>query len=594
MARITLTNNKEKFYKDIELNKKAGLVDFQTVECEGIYLAVYKKRIIKTENFVKFENGDFVSAIGTNIYKELFAEKALKELYLDFNGDISEIRNNSIGFYNVCIRKNSKIFFFTDKYNMLNAYYFNNKEDWFISNSLSNTAMLKEQLEIAENALIEQSFLMEVVGNETMFKDIRKLYGNELLLIDSRKNLQISEIPYVRKKIDNNKALDEYVDEFTDIVKEKARIIGNIFGENIRIQQTGGLDSRSVHAAFKSVECKLKTMYGVGNSLLTNTKQGDLDFNKFFNAKYETDLYLMDWKTNLKSDIKHWKKLFNKHGFLYFKYGGSKSFFDEYDGNIPDYPKLIMTGDFGENLKLREWVLEQNKSSLSLDEIIEGYYIRRLYLDKDGYSNYNNFKSYYKEKLIEYCVLFKIAYKNGICIDQFDFFRHIHVKESDSLYSNMINEFTHTINLYGLSELLEYPWNIPAKLRENSKFQLNVIKKLCPEFIDLPIFSHCNPRKLNEDFTIDPLFVNKSKISYIVALKRNYPKIFKIMKSIYHTFNPKEEDIIRKEMIKLIYRDLGEYNLIKPEKFGSDVKRLVMYTQYLYGIKWIMEEKSKK
>ena len=50
--------------------------------------------------------------------------------------------------------------------------------------------------------------------------------------------------------------------------------------------------------------------------------------------------------------------------------------------------------------------------------------------------------------------------------------------------------------------------------------------------------------------------------------------------------------MIRQEMIKIIHKDLGEYNLINPERFGSDVKRLVMYTQYLYGIKWIMEEKT--
>jgi len=80
MARLTITNNKEKFHQDIELNKKAGLEDYQIIRNNGIYLVVYKKRIIKTDNLIKFENGDFVSAVGTIIYKEHFAAKALEHL----------------------------------------------------------------------------------------------------------------------------------------------------------------------------------------------------------------------------------------------------------------------------------------------------------------------------------------------------------------------------------------------------------------------------------------------------------------------------------------------------------------------------------
>ena len=594
MARITLTNNKEKFEKDIALNKKAGLNDYQIIEIDDFHLAVFKKRIIKTENLLKFDNGDFVSAVGTIIYKELFAEEALKKLYNDFDENISEIRKKSIGNYNVCIKKNDVIYFFTDKYNLINAYYYNSDSDWFISNSLSNTAILKDKLEIDENVLIEQSLLVEVVGNETMFKNIRKLYGNELIYIDPNNKLQFKEVPYKRKRWNNkNKTLDEIVKDYTEIVKDKARIISSVFGENIRIQQTGGLDSRSIHAAFKSVDCKLKTMYGIGNSLLTNTKQGDLDFNKLLDKKYKTALHLMNWKTDLKSDIRNWRKLFNKHGFSYLRYGGNKLLFDGFDGMIPDYPELILTGDFGENLKLREWATEQNKEYLPLDEILDGYYIKkRLNLDENTFSNYISFINSYKEKLIKYCNLFAVDYINGISLGQFDFFRYIHAKETDSLYVNMISQFSHSILFYGLEDLFEFPWDVSAEFRKNSKFQLNVIKSLYPEFIELPIFSHCNPRKLNNDLTIDSLCDNKIKSNPVGSIKRKYPRLFSCAKSIYRTFKPKEEDAIRKEMTKLIYRDLKEYNVIKPEKFGNDVKRLVRYTQYLYGIKWIMEEKK--
>jgi len=594
MSRITITNCKKKFEQDLLLNKEAGLTDYQVIETDNIFLAVYKKRIIKTENVLKFDNGDFVCAIGTIIYDELFEEEALKRMYMDFNGDIQKFREFSIGNYNICIKKEGVIHFFTDKYNFINSYYYNSNNNWFISNSLANVAIVKDKLKIDEFPLIEQCFFYDTIGNKTMFIDINRLYGNEQIKIDKNgANLKIDKIPYHIKKWDNTKKTnDEIVNDFKKNVSKNAKIIGSIFNENIRLQMTGGLDSRTVHAAFLNEGFKLKTMYGIGNSPLTNTKKKDLDFNKLFNKKYKTDLYLMDWKTDLKKDIKNWKVLFSKYGFQYFTYGGSKSIFAEYEG-INDYPQLILTGDFGENLKLREWAQNKNKELFSAEEIVEEYFFEGQKLDKSCYSKFNSFTDYYKSILSIYSKMFGIDTTNGISLQEFDLFRQIHAKEADSYYMNMINEFSHSILFFGIPDLYEYPWSVSAELRRNQKFQMHLIKSLCPEYSNLPIYSHSTHKIISKDLSLTTVNVNiEKKGRIIINLIKKIPKLFDLLKNIYLSINQSKNGIIRKKMIRLINTDLYQYNILNHEKYKGDVRQLVTYTQCLYGIKWIFEKRN--
>ena len=595
MSRITLTNCKKKFEQDILLNKEAGLTDCQVIENGNTFLAVYKKRVIRTENLLKFDNGDFVCAIGTIIYDELFEKEALKRMYMDFNGDIPKFRERSIGNYNICIKKGRVFHFFTDKYNFLNLYYYNSNNRWFISNSLANVAIVKDKLKVNEFALIEQCFFTDTIGTKTVFHGINKLYGNEIIKIEESSSiLKFEKIPFFIKKWNlQNNTIDEIVSSYKTIVKKNVKTVGNIFNRNIRLQMTGGLDSRSIYSAFFSVGFKLKTMYGVGNSPLTNTKLFDLNFNKLFNKKYKSNLYLMDWKTDLFKDIKNWKKLFFKYGFQYTTYGGSKSIFKEYEGKIPDYPSLILTGDFGENLKLREWAQNKNKINLSLKEIVKEYYCERQKLNNTCYNNLDSFKKYYEKRLLTYCTVLGINMINGINLDDFDLLRQINAKEADSYYMNMISEFSHSILFFGIPDLYEYPWSVPAELRRNQKFQMHLIKALIPEFIDLPIYSHSTHKLIRKDLSIITVKRNVEKKEVpILNLIKKYSKLFDLLKNIYFRINPSKNDIIRKKMIKLINKDLNKYNILNHEKYEGDIRQLVTYTQCLYGIKWIFEKRN--
>jgi len=555
MARLTITNNKEKFHQDIELNKKAGLEDYQIIRNNGIYLVVYKKRIIKTDNLIKFENGDFVSAVGTIIYKEHFAAKALEHLYWDFDENIKKIREYSIGNYCICIKKSERIYCFTDKYNVINVYYYKNNDDWFLTNSLANVLHSRNQVDINEYPFIEEVFQVGGIGRNTIVKGVVQLVGNDHVLIDGYNSFTIIAKEYQRRKWNHKgQKIDVLAQEYARKIKKYTNLIVKHFGENIRIQQTGGLDSRTIAAAVLSQGCIPKTMYGVGNSLLTNTKKEDLDFNKVFATMYDIDFYEMDWRTNLKEDIRKWKDLFNKFGFHYIKYGGGQKHFTEYDGQIPNYPDLILTGLYGEFLRLREWADEQDSEYLDFDSIVSNYFIKRSGLNDMVYTNLVSYKSYYKELLIEYSKEYDIPVQNNeVHIDSFDHLRELRAREGDSSLINFLNEYTHSLLLFSIDELYEYTFDLPASYRRNAKFQIKVIKHLYDKILELPLFAHCRECAINNDDEVIEI-IKKNKAT---LFKYKYPSIYDFAKSIYRSFKPKEHDIIRETMTKLIYKDLA-------------------------------------
>ncbi len=66
------------------------LVCKSILEREGFRLHVYEKMRAKSDNVLELENGDFVVATGTCIYKKKIGNAALRLLYSDFSvGELS-------------------------------------------------------------------------------------------------------------------------------------------------------------------------------------------------------------------------------------------------------------------------------------------------------------------------------------------------------------------------------------------------------------------------------------------------------------------------------------------------------------------------
>lgn len=611
MARLILTNSEYKLKRLIQRNERAGFKDYRIVKGKNALLSAHKKRVKKIENLYVLNDGDYCSVVGTCIYKEKHGKDALALIYKDFNGNPEEIRRNAIGNYLIVVHKQGKVFAFVDKYQILKAYYYNNGTDWLLTNSLTDMGVAVDKLEIDEFEFIQETMLLGSIGTNSMFKGVYRLFGHQYIeIIPEYNRFELRVLPYTRnRRTFEDKTIEDAVDEYVDIIKEKFAVVAKVFGDNIRIQQTGGLDNRTIFSAFMSVGCKPKIMYGVGNSLLTNTKDEDYQICLKYKNKFDLDFYEMNWRENYIGNEENWPDLFERYGFNYRIYGGGRNFFNEYEGKIPDYPDFIELGMFGENLRLREWAKDHDKNNFTIDEFIDFYLLGGAYGDitnsQDTFvANLDQLKIHIYTILECFMGLYQIRGGGGrsITIDDFDQVRWIHSRNSDSLFVNYLNEFVSSIAMLSIPELHEFPFDVPAKWRANAKFQLKVINKLLPEALDVPIFSHCRVNHFDrKTFEIKPIKSKRKKVRDIlckfgfseVMLKKIGSKVKFLKKDNRHKDLESEKKRLKQYLIKIIEDDeksAGQY--IKAKAYQGSLVYLMIYAQYLHGIKLLLLERG--
>lgn len=598
MARLILTNNENKYQKAINRNIDAGFSDYAQYNNGEIFVSTHKKRIVKTDNYMEFPGSDFVAVVGTCIYNNNLGMEALREIYNDFCGDIEAIRYKALGNYLVAIKKNGMVTVFLDKYQTLKTYYYNIKSEWFITNSLADIGFVLDDKSINEFAFMQETMHIGALGIQSMFEHAYQLYGHQFIEINTESyEFTVHNIPYHREHRNfHGRDIESIVDEYADMVKKRFTIVANIFGDNIRIHQTGGLDNRTVFAGFMNVGCKPKIMYGVGNSVITNTKHEDLLANELYAKIFNLDFYQLDWKYDYLNGFNDWESLFSRYGFYYAIYGGNKPFFEEYEGKIPNYPRFMECGYFGENLRLREWVVTQNKNVLSIDEFIDGYQLGAAYgnytANSDFYPNAYRFRNHLKGLFIEYSRLYGMEIEDGISIDQFDEFRHLQSRFADSIMVNLLNDFAPSIAMFSVYDLHEFPFDVPAEYRKNARFQLMLINRLYPDVMEVPVFTHCRMHDFNSaTFSLKPHYNFTGLVAHNLKKLGENNFMYKIARNIYRTFKSSkdyfsESKLLKDYLIRIINEDTKyTESFIVPEKFSGSVDYLMLYAQYLHGIK---------
>lgn len=608
MARLILTNNLKKHQQAVARNVNAGFDDFISNQQSGIYTTVHKKKIKKLNNFVEFPNGDFCAMVGTCVYDERLGVSALEKIYSEFDGDIQVIQRNALGNYIIAIKKNDRIAIFVDKYQILKLYYFNKDGDWFIANSLADIGEVLDSLELDEFAFIQETMLVGAIDTQSLFKGVFRLFGHEFIEIDCQsKSFKINSLSFSREHRNfNERSIESVVLEYADIVRSKFRTVAHFFGGNVRIHQTGGLDNRTVFAAFMSVGCKPKIMYGVGNSVLSNTQKEDLMICKEYKGKFDLDLYEMNWREEYLGADQYWAELFSRYGFNYSIYAGSRNFFKEYEGLIPNYPSFMECGYFLENLRLRDFAIESKKNRFSIDEFINDYLLGGGYGDLTGspqfYKNIMGIKEALHSTLKKYMRLYGIEADPFFSLDDFDQVRWIHSRNCDSVTVNYLNDFAPSIAMFSLPELHEFPFDVPAKWRANARFQLMLIDALCPEALSIPIFSHCCKQRFNrKQFTLSPEYPFSQRVAKGLRSLGFSSTAYNMIRSLYrHCLATKSKTAVRNEtqalmqyVLPIINQNLRCFgDLISAENYKGSIIYLMIFAQYLYGVNLLNEHKG--
>lgn len=593
MAKILLGNDQECYELLRDNYIRSGFSKYNEYINKNFYLSSFKKLRIDNYNYLKIGE-DFVATSGTLIYEGEIGERALRKIYENFDENVQLIRDKILGNYALVVKKGNCVYVFCDDNNIYDIYYYNYGGKWLISNNFYYLAKTLPDVQILSMELLEASFQHCIIDNKTPFDNIYKLMKDEYIKIDIlMENFNIYEIEC--KKIEIAiKDLDFMAKEFANLLKKKVQsITKNI--KNPAISMTGGLDSRIMLAAFLANGIKPRIVYGVGNSVITNTKERDLEINKIYAEKFNLNFYQMNWRTSVSID-ENWKESLERYGELYTIYAANENMYKEFSENLN--VDFIEYGYFGEIMRNVDWLEELAKENYTLDEFLESYYYNNSAISNQTFKE--EYTESIKKKLEKIC---KKERLDKFKLSKNDFFRihNYYRRRADTVMNNFSNNFVYSISVLSTWELLNYITEIPFEYKKNAKFMLKVIDYLYPPILEVPFFSHCKDYKFNRDtFCLESKNVMHDKMKKILKghIKNKYIismliKINnKIHKQDYKSANEFNESLMLKKYFEKFI--LSNRNLqIHFYDFNCDVKCIVKLAQMILMISEVEKGKVK-
>lgn len=370
MAKFFVTNNRQ-YYKSLkeQIGNTNFQISFDYVE-EGLYSIAVHKIGMHNQNAVQKGN-DFCVATGTCIYKESLDYLPLLN---DFDGDMLLIRENTIGQYAICVKKDNRLSVWGDACGCYDIYYYNENGTWLISNSLYDMAEVigHKLLPINEFNVIVRMANRYIPNAQTFFDHISILRGEEYINVD----LQSSQFNIVKNKVDfpvGEDSFENLVTKAAETLKNNARIAAKVLGTPT-ICVTGGLDSRLVLASFLANGIKPHLFYGVGNNRITSPRKEDELCVEQLSKEFNLPIQKGDFSVSSPLDA-DWNNYINDCGFTTaYMWGGQKNVID----SLRSGTDLLMFGWGGELYRnIPGWTEQKAEESITLHELLSKWYIAR-------------------------------------------------------------------------------------------------------------------------------------------------------------------------------------------------------------------------
>lgn len=572
MSKFILSNNINIVQQIVADSCSAGFEVSGKFNGQICYTSFYKLSC-KNFNFYAIGN-DFISVVGTFIYKGKHGREALIAIYDDFSANINSIRDNVIGNCAFIIKKGSLLYVFGEYFGFYDIFYYYKNGLFIISHDLYDLYKGITDLKINKLNMLEHLALGVNYCGETFFDDVYRLQDNETLIINtSTGSLEKSSLN-VNWKNSGSMSYDECVSKISSSLKS----IGKTFFDNFgtpALSSTGGLDNRLNLAIFLAIGARPDLYYGVGNSGATNTFSGDLKVNQEFEKSFGTKLNQVSWNNSTPID-KDWEELKNKYGFSSVCYGGARDFFEAYK-QIPN--STILFGCVGELYRNLDVWEKRKFKPMSLDEYIEKYLISEfMHNGTKLFDEIADIKNHLYEKLLEVCKKWSINPSMISAND--DFLLNLERRRcSDVAILNLMNYHHNCSYIFAQHNVFQILANVDSVAKKQYKFQLDLLKSIYPEVLSVPIFSHCRFQKY--DSLNNTLSDYKSLYRILKSMIPNgYRKKLKnlLPVSILSVFNDKYLD--NKKNLENIF-DIESNEVIKHlfENFGLmedvDYKALV-------------------
>jgi hypothetical protein len=82
-------------------------------------------------------------------------------------------------------------------------------------------------------------------------------------------------------------------------------------------------------------------------------------------------------------------------------------------------------------------------------------------------------------------------------IDHFEELRNIFARTVDNYHVNFENQFSHCSSIMGEVKVYETSFKVPFRFKEDNRFECQLAKVLDKSTLDVPIYTHMLPRKLD-------------------------------------------------------------------------------------------------
>lgn len=551
MSKLFISNEKAFYERARDLIEKSEYKLAFSHQADGIYTITTKKLFVDHCNAVSMDT-DCVLTNGTFIYNRSAGENTWKQLYADWQEkDIPSIRKNATGNYAVGIKNGKSITVFTEATAAFELFYYYENEKWLISNSLHDMAqILADRITVNIMNLLEET-VRTIIGNETIFNGIVRLNGEEYLECD-QKTLSLKKL-VVNYPIVADDNYDTNLKEITTAIREKAADITCAIG-NPTMNMTGGIDVRMSLAAYLSVGAKPVLEYGIGNSILAGSLNGDLEINRIYSQRYGLPLHLKSWEMSSPYD-KYWNKYIRRYGTGAYVYSASEHTMNFYEQSATD---IIATGYFGELYRHVPWMEKRTASFFTIDEFIGEWYldlpIKEIIKDIPG------LKEHIRGKWISICEKYHLNpghIKNEDCFYLFYEYR----KKADVHVVNLVNRMKYAVYLASEYEILSKTRVNKIKM-DNARFMLDILDRLYPDILEVPFFSHCTRRHFDRHIMAlsDPILPWYRKIGKKIPFKYK-----KVLKRIYPAFaaNPSQWNNTTEEIRQKIASDVERKKLRK-------------------------------
>ena len=495
MARWHLSFDEDRHTQAISVCKKADLNPYSGLNLSDHFVQAYEKRASKIQNFESSTVEGWICSAGSIVYKGTLGRPALQSVYRDFlESGIEEVRSNAIGHYALAIRHGDTITAFTDPQGAFSLYYVDASTPVILSNSLHVVATNLSERSIDPVRLMSASLHGSIPGRKTFYKGINRLNGTEKIRISLPEHEQYIERidnPYTGIILDTesiNNSVDLYADEIRQFIQRLS-----CFG-SIGVATTGGLDSRTVLASLLDQDHTPLLLYGVGNSRLTHTKREDLKIVESLAQQINAPLYRMDWSGNHPHSDDQLRETFRRLGFSYEIYGAPESFISEFSGGITPFPDVILGGYSPAFTNMKVWEFPERQYPFR--DLIDHFSS-----DLVGHPSFTCETSYrecIQESVQTALNSGGINYStSGESLRQFVKARLTLKIRTEARFANLANQFCPYIAPFLTKQLCGPLLSVPPSFRKGDEFQIRLMDELCPELLNVPVFSGVKPARIN-------------------------------------------------------------------------------------------------